>query len=1348
MAQLAIGLAGAAFGGALLPGFSFLGMTGASLGFSVGSTIGGALLTQDTKIEGPRVEGGSVTTSAYGKTIPRVWGMFPVTGNVIDASPVREIKKKSSSGGKGMPETTTTTYTYFGDIAVALCEGVVNAVLQIRANGQVIYDARPEAKSVRTPWLKFELYSGTKTQQPSPVLEAIHGAGNVPAYRGTTYVVFEDFPFSQFGNNFAVTFEFLVSVSKESDLELSALDITPPDQAFSQYTGGIIEPSTGLLIFPISVINGDQDYSAAAVDPYTRKVVWQSRSDERNNFYSLSLKPKKTGTPFGFVALPNQHEIALVAGQSTQISYFYRIDPMNGALLEVSPAKSTTGSMVRYMVYEWFDTDPDARPFYTRDRGSLNGIDFYYGWDTEAQIIPPDGWFYSGPLVSNGKGQILVSLQNKLHGVPDAQNGFAVLDTAFLSWSGVLGVSSSNIANIVYGYKSWWALDLFESRLLEISGGAGIIQEIDLSGLESLLGPGTVDMAYSLSDNSVYIQGLSTLYIVRVDSPEASVIEVPVSRNSPVSLFHAPTCRAWYGATTDEIAVQSINLCAATGESVSLADIVRDLSTVDSMIGDDEVDVSELEPINVHGFAISTPMARRNAIAALQTGYLFDYVSREGVITAILRGQDPVDTITVDDIGAHIDGGDAPAPWTIARKSSYEMPSQVEVKFIDHQHNYEIGVQHARRQSSTEDNIVRIDVPVALSNDEAAQMASIYLHLLHIESETYRTTAMPSRIDDLQPASVVSALIDNVEYTFRVISGNVIDGRIIEVDGAREVPGAFTSYSVGGAPRMPGGAVATPGTMLLLPLDIPTLRPQDNACGMYMAATSFTQPWPGGIAQRSPDSIAWSTVARFDSDVTMGSALNVASGAQPVGWDVESVLNVRLMSGALESTTRDNPTFFAWGNHGRYEIGAFITAVQVDDGTWHIKDMVRGLYDTGRYISTHELGDWFVVLGDSDLARVSLPIDSIGQTQAYRGVTVGMTDASSITTYVAFDSVGLVPFTPVRLDAQLDDVDWVISWERQDRIYGRRFWDQPNSETSESYLVQILNDVGSPVRSVDVSDKTTWRYLAEDQISDFGSGQTKLSFSVSQVSSVTGAGNAATITVGSDFAYAEKIISDGALHYYRFNDSVGSAITADDAGSMPGSYLGSPSLQSPPLLRTGLCVDLDGVDDGILWDTISKNINWLTSIEIAFEISEFPLSGYRCIWCHENNFSPSSSAYLLIGSDQLLRLILYRSSSIQVLNIAGSPLSVDTPYHAIVNWSNSSSGTCSVYLNGSTYASGSTNNSWQVDTSNSGKMRVGYSAAGGFSRFTGRVDDLSIWQNNQAENQRNDHFLRGGITNA
>ena len=76
-------------------------------------------------------------------------------------------------------------------LALALCEGVITGVGRIWADGQRDRPRRPSTLSV---------YRGSEDQLPDPRMEAVEGAGRVPAYRGIAYVVIEDLDLGRFGN--------------------------------------------------------------------------------------------------------------------------------------------------------------------------------------------------------------------------------------------------------------------------------------------------------------------------------------------------------------------------------------------------------------------------------------------------------------------------------------------------------------------------------------------------------------------------------------------------------------------------------------------------------------------------------------------------------------------------------------------------------------------------------------------------------------------------------------------------------------------------------------------------------------------------------------------------------------------------------------------------------------------------------------------------------------------------------------------------------------------------------------------------------------------------------------------
>ena len=172
-----------------------LGSLGRAVGGPLGATIGGLLgrgLDQGVvnaltpaRQRGPRLEGLRVQGTAEGAPMACVFGRARVTGQVIWAARFRE-DRSVSSGSKGGPR--TVEYGYSLSFAVALCEGEIDGVGRVWADGQPLDLTR----------VTMRVHRGGPDQSPDALIEAIEG--QAPAYRGTAYAVFEDLPLGAFGN--------------------------------------------------------------------------------------------------------------------------------------------------------------------------------------------------------------------------------------------------------------------------------------------------------------------------------------------------------------------------------------------------------------------------------------------------------------------------------------------------------------------------------------------------------------------------------------------------------------------------------------------------------------------------------------------------------------------------------------------------------------------------------------------------------------------------------------------------------------------------------------------------------------------------------------------------------------------------------------------------------------------------------------------------------------------------------------------------------------------------------------------------------------------------------------------
>ncbi len=223
MATVVLSAAGSAIGSSI--GGSVLGLSTAAVGQFAGAVVGRTIDQRLLGRGGEPVESGKVTRlrlsgAGEGDAISQVFGRMRVSGQVIWATHFKEdlTITPGSSGGKGAPKPPTPEqrdYSYSISLAVALCEGRISSV------GRVWADGREIQKSL----LNMRVYQGTRSQLPDPKMEAVEGAGNVPAYRGTAYVVIEDLDLAPYGDR-VPQFNFEVSRPRQQGMPGHEIDPT------------------------------------------------------------------------------------------------------------------------------------------------------------------------------------------------------------------------------------------------------------------------------------------------------------------------------------------------------------------------------------------------------------------------------------------------------------------------------------------------------------------------------------------------------------------------------------------------------------------------------------------------------------------------------------------------------------------------------------------------------------------------------------------------------------------------------------------------------------------------------------------------------------------------------------------------------------------------------------------------------------------------------------------------------------------------------------------------------------------------------------------------------------------
>jgi hypothetical protein len=177
MAQLTLSTLGGALGGPV----------GAAIGGLIGNAIDRTLINGLSPVRqvGPRVQGVRVAAADQGAPIAQVYGRGRVAGTVLWSARLKENRTRTRAS-KSAPQ--TESFSYSLSFAVGLCEGPIDGIGRIWADGQLLDQTG----------LSYRLYRGDADQMPDPLISVIEG--DAPAYRGLAYLVFEDLPLAAFGN--------------------------------------------------------------------------------------------------------------------------------------------------------------------------------------------------------------------------------------------------------------------------------------------------------------------------------------------------------------------------------------------------------------------------------------------------------------------------------------------------------------------------------------------------------------------------------------------------------------------------------------------------------------------------------------------------------------------------------------------------------------------------------------------------------------------------------------------------------------------------------------------------------------------------------------------------------------------------------------------------------------------------------------------------------------------------------------------------------------------------------------------------------------------------------------------
>lgn len=1038
---------------------------GAYWGYAAGSMIGGYVapgsLPDITQV-GPRLSDLRPQSSEYGRPIPIIYGKIGTAGNVIWQSDIIEVATETTqeSGGKGSTpsqSTSQTTFAYYGNFAVAFCEGP-GLILRMWAGPEkrLIYDSR-SASSTLLEGGTIRLYDGSEDQLPDPLIESFEGVGNVPAYRGSTYAVFEQFPLVKDGNRLPFIF---AEIASGWEMELPPLvnlgergNIAAYDSntgyLWSSYldsgvmTVSVTDFASGTLVKTITTPAGDNNDGNGMCCATNSGTVWIPRDSGEpavEIFSATGMIRINTITGGSFYGLLRYDKNkGRVWRCRTNLSASIIQYDEDGA--SVTATATLAGGGVYAISEVVFLDDKKTAAVLLHDRIALIASDTL----EESESIAHTG----SAIAGDGKMKYDTKRDRLLITTASLGDDFIVVDINSRSTSlhTVAGGGSCVALVWIEATDKYAAVMSFQSDTIHIIN-PDTFEEEDAYGL----GGGFTG---SLAGDYVAIPR-SWGYMAFAQSGSHDLYKIPVA-NVP---------------TVQEVTLSSVvgDLCARAGLDVS------------------QYDSSDLDD-TVEGYILAKQMTCRAALEPLQQVYYFDAIESDGIVKFVARGSNVMLDIPDEHLAAHIAGENPGEPLEVTRRMENELPKAVTVNYMLEATDYSNATKISQRLIGSSGDRVSLDMPMVLSDPRAQEVTEVNLYSAWLQRLGY-SFPLWKKYAALEPTDVIRIK----GHIIRITDITETPTGILKCQGVADDPACYDPYVVVTPTPPSTKTVATVVPTNSVLLDIAMLRDADDDAGFYWAAAGYGDDWRGASLFKSIDGGANYTLV---SSTTNPAIIGIAVDALPdfTGgniFDEGSSVTVALNSGSLTSTTDTAVLNGANAAVLGDEVIQFKTATLNGDGTYTLTGLLRGRRGTEWAMSEHTAGERFVLADVSTWRRVYMDSSEIGLERLYKAVSLGGTLASAPTIAFTNNAVGLEPYSPTHITGtHEDDGDIKIDWIRRTRVGGswRDYVDTPISEDSELYDVEVYSDPSylTLLRTVSSLTSPTMTYTNAQQITDSGS---------------------------------------------------------------------------------------------------------------------------------------------------------------------------------------------------------------------------------------------------------------------
>lgn len=1007
----------------------------------LGASIAGSMILNGNKKPVGKLNDLRVSSSSYGRGIPKVWGSMRVTGNMFWATDFREEKiymtqkGKSKTGVKGEKKSkkgkATPIYKYYANFAMGLCEGPMDQVVRIWADNNLIYNKlNPDDEDVVGPGFSLEteeedsgkrsqksmqgkkgnngesgqfaftFYSGDEDQKPDPYMESVQGNGNVPAYRGLCYLMFEDFALEDFGNRIpTITAEVITKTKRRAQiLKFENMDPYQPDYWDRQVWSAGLDVANGNLVVQAHKQGGGKVFRI--YDMSTRKEI--NRLDlnsvlPQTAVHGQPIFPipgqyvgseiKTWDRPNGmelFCLTPKGHMcLYQMEGNVSPVAF---MDYMNGNIVK---GWGKSGAYGNYNGWPWdgifapggafpvLCTDDQkgyARAFTCVNEifGRIHVFDEYYNKIHEIVCGGRRGYHRQGVMgtdhgvyfatANGGSGATSYTIywatisttmgndqeEHRLGQWPEqagSRGGVLILyDMAYIVGANCVGLIAGNAGDDAYAVK----MDAYTGEILWEKRLEGVNTNFNLNGFVS---PKT-----HINTNGWTIQ--NNQHIIKIDFHMERVtvqaLQEGVSYPSQATFprYYWSERDAFIGFVredTGEVVPTILYQDRVTQSKVNIGAICKDVSERVG-IPSDQISVAGVaSQEDIVGYMFEQPTDARSILQELANTFQFDCVESDDTLIFKMRGGDPVITIPEKLLGVvESEFGSDNERLVETTQHQLELPERVTVSFYNPKHDYETGSQYYKRPSrpipvmSTREHY-EVTFNMAMLNSQAKSLAKRILYAAWSERTTQQFK-LPRDFLLLDPSDVVRIeLNDGRALECRITDVTQGANMELEVTSVSNLPDSYTHNEVAdadtGTIKQPGGYsyFASPEIMNIPYIDDADEN-RDTNLGFYWAARASKPGFNYGLLMSRHDTTDWAAMGATTLDAIWGYTSDLVPPPAS-GWNTEDTKTKITLIPAFDFNATSN--VITWESETDEEWPSGKNMIIVDNEIILFKDVVE-----------------------------------------------------------------------------------------------------------------------------------------------------------------------------------------------------------------------------------------------------------------------------------------------------------------------------------------------------------------------------------------------------------------------